>query len=345
MPVLLRRIKMSHASHRLICRRFLYGCMLSERRSFVKSIAVNGKGHAPGKGEYMPEYNYRLPGRGKRSQKSFDDQELGVAVRGEILFGVHPISLALRANKRKLYKLYLKQNTTFRAEGEKVLQMANKLSVPMTFVDKGVLEKLSGSRPNQGMCLDVSQLPVPWAGSSQVRTELKESKWRYPLWLMPYNVQDPMNFGAILRTTYFLGIDKVLAPQKESCSLSPVVSKASSGALELINLARFKEMQDMIDLLQEWKQAGGEVIGTSVVATRDVPVTPLPQLVVDKPILLIVGNEERGISSTLMEKCDQVVYIPGCDAGLIGSLNVSVATGIILQHLVSHNEKKEQKTT
>ncbi|XP_062595595.1 rRNA methyltransferase 1, mitochondrial-like [Saccostrea cucullata] len=335
---------MSRASHRLICRRVLFGCLLSEKRNFVKSIAVNWKGQTPGNGEHLPDYNYRLPGQGKRSQKSFDDREPGVAVRGEILFGVHPISLALRANKRKVYKLYLKQNTTFRAEAERVIQMADKLSVPMTFVDKGVLERLSGSRPNQGMCLDVSQLPVPWA-EAKVRAELKESKWRYPLWLMPYNVQDPMNFGAILRTSYFLGVDKVLAPQKESCSLSPVVSKASSGALEVINLTRYKEEQDMIDTLQEWKQAGGEVVGTSTVATHDIPVTPIQELVVDKPVLLIVGNEEKGISSTLLEKCDQAVYIPSCDPRFIGSLNVSVATGIILHHLVSRNEKMNKGTT
>ncbi|XP_048748149.2 rRNA methyltransferase 1, mitochondrial-like [Ostrea edulis] len=325
---------MSHASRRMISRRLLYGCLAT--REEIKLLQKSYTNHSSeGNG---PEYNYSLSGRGKRSQKSFIGQKLDIAVQGEVLYGIHPISLALRAKKRQFYQLYLKKNTAFRAEAERAIEMAAKLSVPVVSVEKGVLDKLSGSRPNQGMCMDVSELPISTI-SSQIWTALKESRWKHPIWLMPYNVQDPMNFGAILRTSYFLGIDHVLAPQKNSCRLSPVVSKASSGALEVINMARIEEEKDILDTLQNWKQMGGVVIAASTAVLQGSTRIPLPDLLVDKPVFLIVGNEEKGISRTVMKQCDQAVYIAGSDAGLLGSLNVSVATGIILHHLVTENER------
>lgn len=98
--------------------------------------------------------------------RSFSCQNLSIDVNGEVLFGIHPISLALRANKRKFYQLFIKENTKYKEEGKRIIEQAEKLDVPVLTVTKNDLDKLSGSRPNQGICMDVSGLPVSVASTS-----------------------------------------------------------------------------------------------------------------------------------------------------------------------------------
>lgn len=98
--------------------------------------------------------------------RSFSHENMSIDVNGEVLFGIHPVSLALRANKRKFYKLFMKENTKCKEEGKRIIEQAEKLNVPVVTVTKNDLDKLSGSRPNQGICLDVSGLPVSVASTS-----------------------------------------------------------------------------------------------------------------------------------------------------------------------------------
>lgn len=98
--------------------------------------------------------------------RSFSHENMSIDVKGEVLFGIHPVSLALRANKRKFYKLFIKENTECKEEGKRIIEQADKLNVPVVTVTKNDLDKLSGSRPNQGICMDVSGLPVSVASTS-----------------------------------------------------------------------------------------------------------------------------------------------------------------------------------
>nr|XP_022337012.1 rRNA methyltransferase 1, mitochondrial-like [Crassostrea virginica] len=285
-----------------------------------------------------PEYNHRLTGQGKKSEKFFKEHRVEVEVREEVLFGIHPVSLALQAHKRTLHRLYVKQNTEFGGEGRGVMEQADKLGIPVQWVTKQALNQLSGSRPNQGVCMDVSKLHIPTASSHICWTEMK-SKWKYPVWLMPYNVQDPMNFGAILRTAFFLGVDQVLIPHN-SCPPTPVVSKASSGALEVMEgLTRLPEEGIVIETLKNWRAGGGEVVAACLESQENIPIMPLREFSVTKPVFMVVGNEERGISEAVMLQCNQAVYIPGNNTRCVGSLNVSVATAILIHHVVSNNDK------
>lgn len=98
--------------------------------------------------------------------RSFSHENMSMDVKGEVLFGIHPVSLALRANKRKFYQLFIKENTKCKEEGKRIIEQAEKLNVPVVTVTKNDLDKLSGSRPSQGICMDVSGLPVSVASTS-----------------------------------------------------------------------------------------------------------------------------------------------------------------------------------
>lgn len=98
------------------------------------------------------------------------------------------------------------------------------------------------------------------------------------------------------------------------------MSKASSGALEVMEgLARLREERDIVEILQNWKEAGGQVVGASTERSARIPVTPLQDLAVNAPVFIVVGNEERGISSAVMGQCSRAVFVPGADIGLVDS--------------------------
>lgn len=139
---------------------------------------------------------------------------------------------------------------------------------------------------------------------------------------------DPQNFGALLRTSYFLGIDKVVVSAKNSAPLSAAVSKASSGAMEVMDVFSTDNMMKFLDLS---KTNGWQVVGTALSPTA----TTLDTLPL-QPTILLLGNEGHGLRTNVIRKCDYIVKVDkkgGSDNDGIDSLNVSVTGGILLYQL------------
>ncbi|XP_035824514.1 rRNA methyltransferase 1, mitochondrial isoform X2 [Aplysia californica] len=186
-----------------------------------------------------------------------------------------------------------------------------------------------------GVCLDAEPLKIArWNGQEHFPRTGSDGL-KVPLWLMLYNIQDPMNFGAILRSAYFLGVEKVIVPAQNSCRLSPVVSKASAGAMELVDLLCVPERHSLASMCQWWKDQGGKVLGTgSNSVNGHSECLSIHECRIHSPTLIILGNEGSGISDDLVRQCDQMLSISqSSQAGGVESLNVSVAAGIILHWL------------
>ncbi|CAG5132975.1 unnamed protein product, partial [Candidula unifasciata] len=163
---------------------------------------------------FQPDYNYGLSGKGK--SRSSLPASSAPQVQGEVLFGLHPIALALQANKRKAFHcVYLDQKFESAENRNSVIdqicELASQRNLPVHFVARNLLDHLSGSRPHQGVCLEVEELQVPEWNTSDVLMRSTS----LPLWLLLHNVQDPMNFGAILRTAHYLGVDQVVVPSSD----------------------------------------------------------------------------------------------------------------------------------
>lgn len=273
-------------------------------------------------------------------QNTRKTKKMKFGVQGEILFGIHPIQLALMAKRRKFYKLYIKEtpdNHTGNQAYINLLLTAEGM-VEKQWVDRHVLDNLAGFRPHQGVCLDTNPLTVPTVDLFKpfIKSRQSNTSQSFPVWLLPYRVKDPMNLGAVLRSAYFLGVHHVVLPTVHTCPLSPVVSKASAGAMEVMNISQVKSHDELITFLQEWKDFGGQVIGSSINDNS----MPIHQYQVHQPTLLIVGNEEKGIEDSISTMCDTIVSIhpsPNVDP-LVDSLNVSVAAGILLHHLTKYNK-------
>jgi len=143
------------------------------------------------------------------------------------------------------------------------------------------------------------------------------------LWLALEQLQDPHNVGAIFRTAAFFGVRGIVLTRDRSAPISATVYDVSSGGLEHVPFAIVPSLSRAITLARE---SGITVVGTSEHATRNIDEVPL-----DRPHLLIFGNEEYGLRRITQETCDELVRL--MPLGPIESLNVSVAAGVCMSRL------------
>lgn len=251
----------------------------------------------------------------------------------EIVFGIAPCLLALTQGRRKARKLFVKDGeASHRASVLKVCEEAHLRGVQIHRVSKKDLDKMSFGRVHQGICLQAS--PLSYLTENKDTTPSNKDI-NTPLWLVLEGIQDPMNLGAILRSAYFLGVDRVASSLHYSCPLSPVVSKASSGVMEVIGVYGYENLEDMLRLKMT---QGWQVVGTVGAEGNksQIPVTRCSDFHMTKPTLLVMGGEGGGLSQELLSLCQTLLTIPaGRDLFPgIESLNVSVATGILLHSLL-----------
>ncbi|NXK92604.1 MRM1 methyltransferase, partial [Formicarius rufipectus] len=260
----------------------------------------------------------------------------------EMLFGVAPCSLALTQSRRDLFRLFLKQSGGSRRPlmGELALQ-ATARGVPVSHVPPRQLDQLCRGQVHQGVCLEATPLRckrLEDAGAADLGGE--ERGGRQLLWLVLERIQDPMNLGALLRSAYFLGVDRVVTSRRDSCPLTPTVSKASAGAMEVFDVYSTDDLQSF---LKAKTAEGWEVVGTvsKPEDVEDVPVINCLEFRWDKPVIIVIGNEGEGLSLETQLLCQQMLAIPPGRALHPGieSLNVSVATGILLHSICSQKRR------
>ncbi len=145
------------------------------------------------------------------------------------------------------------------------------------------------------------------------------------LWLALDQVQDPHNVGAIFRTAAFFGVRGILLTRDRSAPLTETVYDVASGGIEHVPFSILTNLSRALDLAQKtnlW------ILGASENAD-----TNLAQIGADRPWLIVLGNEERGLRRLTLDKCDATCKIPS--TGTVASLNVSVAAGIFMQKLAT----------
>ncbi|TPI03091.1 23S rRNA (guanosine(2251)-2'-O)-methyltransferase RlmB [Mycoplasma struthionis] len=143
--------------------------------------------------------------------------------------------------------------------------------------------------------------------------------------LMLDHIQDPQNFGAIMRSCSVFNIKHIIIPKDRACDVTATVLKTSSGGFRDIKVIK---VASLFDALKKLKENGFWVYATALNKNA----SKLHKTTFNNPCLLIMGNEANGVSNTLLKHSDQIVYIEQ-DENSVQSLNVSVATGILLYEL------------
>ncbi|KAM4702230.1 LOW QUALITY PROTEIN: rRNA methyltransferase 1, mitochondrial [Discoglossus pictus] len=269
----------------------------------------------------------------KENRKSTKDRSLIKRSNGsEILFGVAPCHLALKQSRRNILQLFLKSTRSHqRPEIQGIWQKAEAVGLPVQFVSRRLLDNICEGRVHQGVCLETT--PLRYSDYLENK-DIDENK--HVLYLALDGIHDPMNLGAVLRSAYYLGVDKVIISKKNSCPLTPVVSKASAGVMEVFEVFGTDDLQSF---LQAKKDKGWKIIGT-VKPSEDVceiPICSVFSYQMAAPSVLLLGNEGHGLPAELRSLCSNLLTIPSARVLHPGmdSLNVSVAAGILLHSLCS----------
>lgn len=231
----------------------------------------------------------------------------------EWVYGLNPVFEAVRAgrNVSVIYVSYARRERVWNVTKE-----AEERGIPVKGVEPDFFDR-KFPKGHQGIAAKVFRRSyISFEDLLQVPEKSKE----IPLFVILDSVEDPRNFGAILRSVDAAGAHGVVIQSYRSVSLGPEVSKSSAGAVEYVPVSMvtnikhaMREMRDRGIII-----IGAEANGSSSVWGSDLSV----------PLALVVGSEGKGIRRTVRENCDRMVRLPM--RGRVNSLNVSVATGIIL---------------
>ena len=232
----------------------------------------------------------------------------------DVISGRNPVSEAVRSG-RPIDKILI-------ARGEKsgavvgILAKARETQIPIKEVDRTKLDFLSGNSTHQGI---IALAAVKDYSTVEEIFEYAESRSEPPFIVVLDEVEDPHNLGAIIRTAECAGVHGVIVPKRRSASLSYTVGKASAGAVEYMRVARVTNIAKLVD---ELKERGVWVYGA------DMNGTDYEKCDFSGACAIVIGNEGKGISRLVREKCDVIVSLPM--KGKINSLNASVAAGILM---------------
>ncbi|MFD1672293.1 23S rRNA (guanosine(2251)-2'-O)-methyltransferase RlmB [Agrilactobacillus yilanensis] len=233
----------------------------------------------------------------------------------EFVYGRHAaISLLESEQSDRINKIFMADNIQPNF-GRQVETLAKAQHLILQKVPKAKLEQLTQEN-HQGIIVAVS--PIPYA---QLETifEAAEAKSEDPLIVILDNLEDPHNLGSILRTCDAMGVHGVIIPKRRSASLTDVVAKTSTGAVNYVPVVRVTNLAQTINKL---KDKGVWIFGTAMdgadYRTWDSK----------GPTALVIGNEGKGISPGIAKLMDVTLSIPM--TGHVQSLNASVAAGVLL---------------
>ena len=210
-------------------------------------------------------------------------------------------------NNKKVLKAFICKDFS----DKNIISMLQKRNISIETLTKSEIDKLASGN-NQGIILS-----VPDYEYCKLDDLLVSDK---PFIVILDHLEDPHNFGAIIRTCEAAGVDGIIIPKDRSVSVNSTVMKTSAGALNNMKICMVTNLNRTID---ELKEKGIWIVGTDM--TDSVSYNSLDY---NMPIAVIIGSEGFGISRLVREKCDYVVNIPM--KGKVNSLNASVAAGILI---------------
>lgn len=231
------------------------------------------------------------------------------------IYGKNVAKEKLQSND-KINKAYVSK----KFKDNEILDQLFKRNIRVNFVDNKVLDsKVDGL--HQGIILDIDEFKT--YELNEFLDNLKTNN-NYHTLVMLDHLEDPHNFGAIIRTSEALGVEGIIIPNDRSVSITSTVVKTSAGAIENIKIIKVPNLTATISKLKEknyW------IVGTDMKGQN------YREIDYNMNVCLVIGNEGKGMSKIVRDNCDFIASIPM--TGKINSLNASVSCGIILSQIVS----------
>ena len=216
--------------------------------------------------------------------------------------------------KTKIYKVFLDNNY----KDEDILNKIDKRGLKKFHIDKSKLDKMCGNSTNQGIAMDIEEYNY-----YDIKTIEEDDKSNFVVMLD--SIEDPHNFGAIIRTCECAGVDYIIIPKNRSVSVNSTVYKTSSGALSNMKIV---EVSNLHNTIKKLKDLGFWVYGS------DAKGKDYRSIDFGGKTCLIIGSEGHGLKQIVSNSCDEIISLPM--KGKINSLNASVAGGIFIYEIMKY---------
>ncbi len=243
-----------------------------------------------------------------------------------ILYGFHAVSARVKTAPASVEEVLVDQHR----KDKRMQQFIDKVKaagVKVSAADSDRLEKAAGHKQHQGVVAFAKELV-----KSNDLFEIIDTHGKNTLLLVLDGVTDPHNLGACLRSADAAGVDAVIVPRRNAAGLTPVACRTAVGAAESL---AYYEVGNLANLLDQLRERGVWVVGTALEERSE----SLFAFQAPDALAVVMGAEGAGLKRLTRDKCDQLLEIPM--AGEVQSLNVSVATGVMLFHVRAQRESSE----
>lgn len=248
------------------------------------------------------------------------------AERSRYIAGRNPAREQLEKDSGRIEKVLLQKGGS--GSLKQMEHLGRKEGIPIQFVPKARLDQLVPGVNHQGVVLAVA--PIEYLDVDEMLRRIapdneavRESK---PVIVVLDHIQDPHNLGAIVRSCAATGVRGLIIPERGAAPVTAAAVKTSAGTMSRVMVARAGNLLQLIEQLKErgYWIAGADGGGETSMTTMDW----------DRPLALVIGSEEKGMSRTVSEACDHRISIP-MEEG-VESLNASVAAALLLFQAYTH---------
>lgn len=230
-----------------------------------------------------------------------------------LVYGKNVINEILN-NNTKIYKVFLDNNF----KDELLLNRINKRNLKKFHMDKNKLDKMCGNSTNQGIAADIEEYKY-------LDIKALENDNDASFVVMLDSIEDPHNFGAIIRTCECAGVDYIIIPRNRSVNVNSTVYKTSCGALANVKII---EVVNLTNTITKLKDLGFWVYGAEANGKN------YSNIKFDTKTCLVIGSEGHGLKQIVTKNCDEIISLPM--KGKINSLNASVACGILIYEIMKY---------
>jgi 23S rRNA (guanosine2251-2'-O)-methyltransferase len=243
----------------------------------------------------------------------------------ELVEGRNPVLEALRG-PRKVYAVYIAEGVERKGPIAEILSRCQKENIIVSEMQRDRLDELAETTAPQGVIAEVSTYRY-----ANLEELLKKDGERAPLVMALDGVEDPRNFGSLLRVADATGADGVVVARRRSAHVTATVAKASAGAVEHVRIAQVANIAATIERL---KEQGFWVVGADSERGQ-----PYYEIDMTGPTMLVLGGEGKGLGRLVGEKCDFIARLPML--GSVSSLNVATAGAVLAYEAVRQRALKE----
>jgi 23S rRNA (guanosine2251-2'-O)-methyltransferase len=243
------------------------------------------------------------------------------------IFGIKPVIEALRAG-RPVQRVLIAEQRKSDQEVQEIIRFARGGGIEVRMTTRDALNREAPNALHQGVLAVVAA--HEYATLDDI-LGIPSQKKQTPLFLVLDGVEDPRNLGAILRTAEVAGVHGVILPERRAAGLTETAAKTAAGAVEYVPVVK---VVNIVNTLEDLKKCGVWIAGADAgggLVYWDADFI--------RPTAIVLGGEGKGIRRLVREHCDYLVSLPLM--GRINSLNVSVASGVLLYEVLRQRRGKD----